>query len=178
VREAGPGGAGPSRRTILGVLGGGLGLAVPVLGGCSGEAEPAAPPADLAGLTLLVGAITSEQGLIAAYEAARRAHPSLARHIDGPLAHHREHLAVLRRHYVPGTGSRATEGPALPGPPRAQQAPDEESETLEELRGAESKAAAARLAEVARAAPGMAQLLASIGACEAGHAASLALVRT
>jgi hypothetical protein len=38
------------------------------------------------------------------------------------------------------------------------------------LRTAERQAASARLADVTRVAPGMAQLFASIGACEAGHA--------
>lgn len=177
--EAEPGGGrAVSRRVILGGgLAGGAALAVPLLGGCDADAEPVAPPADVAAVSLLVGAIASEQSLIALYEAARRAHASLAGHIDRPLAHHREHLRVLRRHYIPGTGSRATDGPAIP-PSRPQQAPGEASEALAALREAEGKAAAARLAEVARAAPGVAQLLASIGACEAGHAASLALVST
>jgi hypothetical protein len=120
--------------------------------------------------------VAAEQDLIALYEAVRSAHASLARHIDPLLAHHREHLAVLRRHYVPGTGERANEGGTIPAP-RVQQAPEQASEALAAFRQAEDKAAAARLAEVAKAQPGLAQVLASIGACEAGHAEALALAR-
>ncbi|MFF5259388.1 hypothetical protein ACFY4C_10620 [Actinomadura viridis] len=159
------------------VLSGGAVLAVPFLGGCDGagvgsrtrpSAVPAAPE-----VTVLMGAIAAEEGLIALYESARAAHASLARRIDPALARHREHLAVLRRHYVPGSGDRAGEGSAAlrPAPPRA---PEEAAEALAALRRAESAAAAARAAEAGRVAPGLAQLLASVGACEAGHAAALA----
>ncbi|WP_395108721.1 hypothetical protein [Actinomadura sp. SCN-SB] len=170
----GPASAAVSRRAVVG---GGAALAVPLLAGCGGGGDPedghahAPDPA----VPLLLGVMAAERDLIASYEAARRAHASLARHLDRPLAHHREHLAVLRRHYVPGTGARAHEGGALPAP-RVVQAPGKASEALKELREAEARAAAARVAEVSRATPGLAQLLASIGACEAGHAAVLSRV--
>lgn len=153
------------RRAVLGGT-----LALPLLAGCAAEAD--APRGDV---STLVGAIASEQDLIASYEAARAAHASLARRIDPFLAHHREHLAVLRRHYVPGSGDRAGEGGRIPAP-RAQQIPDEARAALARLREAETRAASARAADAGKADPGLAQLLASIGACEAGHAA--ALVRT
>ncbi|PRX04111.1 UNVERIFIED_ORG: hypothetical protein CLV66_10874 [Actinomadura viridilutea] len=153
-----------SRRAVLG---GTAGIALPALGGC-GRA-PAAPAPELA---VLVGAIAAEQDLIALYEAARGAHASLAGRLAPVLAHHREHLAVLRRHYVPGSGRFARTAP-LPAP-RAQRVPGDPSGALAALRSAESRAAAARAAEAGRAGPGLAQLLASIGACEAGHAAALA----
>ncbi|GAA4157186.1 hypothetical protein [Actinomadura keratinilytica] len=155
-----------SRRAVLG---GTAGIVFPALGGC-GRA-PAAPPALDPELMILVGAITAEHDLIALYEAVRGAHADLAERIAPALAHHREHLAVLRRHYVPGSGRLASPAPAPS--PVAQPVPGDRSGALAVLRRAESQAAAARVAEVERAGPGLAQLLASIGACEAGHAAAL-----
>ncbi|MFI0485887.1 ferritin-like domain-containing protein [Actinomadura sp. 9N215] len=154
-----------SRRALLGrgaVLGGGA-LVLPWLAGCAAEA--AAPRADL---PALVGAIASEQNLIATYEAARSMNRSLAGRLDPVLAHHREHLDVLKRHYVPGSGDRADEGGAIPAP-RASSVP-RGGGVLVTLRDAEDRAAKERRAEAAKAGPGLAQLLASIGACEAGHA--------
>jgi hypothetical protein len=177
--EGGPAAGAVSRRAVLG---GGAALTVPLLNGCGGDGSDASDQnagraTANAALTLLIGAMSAEQELIALYEAARDAHESLARHLDPPLAHHREHLAVLRRHYVPGTGERANEGGGIPRPRSSEAAPDEASEALARLREAEATAASARVAEVAKAAPGLAQVLASIGACEAGHAAALALAR-
>ncbi|WP_329519955.1 hypothetical protein [Spirillospora sp. NBC_01491] len=151
-----------SRRAVLGGT-----LTLPLLAGCAAEA--AAPRTEV---PALVGAIASEQDLIASYEAARAAHASLAGRIDPVLARHREHLAVLRRHYVPGSGERADEGGAIP-PPRPQKIPAAPREALAVLRQAETKAATARVADAGKVDPALAQLLASIGACEAGHAAAL-----
>ncbi|MFB4311009.1 DUF4439 domain-containing protein [Actinomadura sp. GTD37] len=153
------------RRALL--LGGGAALVLPWLSGCAAEAAQPSGPAR-GDVPVLVGAIASEQNLIAAYEAARSARPALAGRLDPVLAHHREHLAVLKRHYVPGSGDRADEGGALPpppGPPTASQ-----GSPLAELRAAEDRAARGRIADAAKAGPALAQLLASIGACEAGHA--------
>ena len=168
-----------SRRALLGrgawLAAGALPLA---LAGCSAKAAPAGD------VPTLAGAIASEQNLVASYEAAVAAAQSaetwLAKRLRPVLAHHREHLAVLRRHYVPGSGDRAHEGGAIPSPsaiavPRGGGA-------LSALRDLEERAAMARTAEAAKAAPELAQLLASIGACEAGHALTVRgrtpLVRT
>ena len=152
-----------SRRALLGrgaALGGAL-LVLPA----AGCAEETGPHEDV---PTLVGAIASEQDLIAGYEAARSADASLAGRLDPVLAHHREHLAVLKRHYVPGSGDRAGEGGAIPSP-SAVPVPDGDK-AVAALRDAEDRAAKALAAGAAKAAPGLAQLLASIGACEAGHA--------
>ncbi|HEY8480133.1 MAG TPA: ferritin-like domain-containing protein [Spirillospora sp.] len=154
-----------SRRTLLGrgaVLGG-VAFLSPWTTGCDAEAVP---HKDVATLT---GAITSEQNLIATYEAARSADASLAGRLDPVLARHREHLAVLKRHHVPGSGDRAHEGGGAIPAPSAVPIP-EGADVLKALRAAEDRAAMARTADAAEAAPGLAQLLASIGACEAGHA--------
>ncbi|RKS74933.1 uncharacterized protein DUF4439 [Actinomadura pelletieri DSM 43383] len=154
-----------SRRALLGrgvVLGGGA-LVLPWAAGCAARAE--APRQDV---PTLVAAIASEQNLVATYAAARAANPSLAGRLEPVLARHREHLAVLRRHYVPGSGDRADEGGAIPSP-SVLPVPGGGA-ALAALRDAEDRAARERAAAAAKAAPGLAQLLASIGACEAGHA--------
>ncbi|CNG38433.1 hypothetical alanine rich protein [Mycobacterium tuberculosis] len=148
------------RRALL--LSGGAALVLPWLSGCAAEA---APRRDVG---TLVGAIASERELIAAYEAARSSGSVPAGRLDPVLAHHREHLAVLKRHYVPGSGDRADEGGALPGPSPAPAVPG--GSVLGWLRDLEDRAARARTADAAQAGPALAQLLASIGACEAGHA--------
>lgn len=152
-----------SRRVLFG---GSATLALPWLCGCTAEASPRED------VSVLVGAIASEQNLIASYEAARAANASLARRLDPVLAHHREHLAVLRRHYVPGSGNRAHEGGAIPSP-KALPLPSGGAGVLGALRQAEDRAAAARGDDVAKAGPGLSQLLVSIGACEAGHAGTV-----
>src|SRR5690606_10434218 len=156
-----------SRRALLrrGAVLGGAALPPPWTAGCT----PA--PVLHEDLPVLAGAIASEQNLIASYEAVLSAQPSLAARLDPVLARHREHLAVLKRHYVPGSGDRADEGGGIPAP-RAVPMPGGPGGdgALEALRRAEDRAAAARTADAAKAAPGLAQLLASVGACEAGHA--------
>lgn len=154
-----------SRRALLGraaLLGGGAVPALPWIASCAAQA---APREDVA---TLVGAIAAEQNLIAAYEAARSANASQAARLDPVLAHHRRHLAVLKRHYVPGSGNRADEGGAIPSQVAARVPAG--AAGLSALRDMEDRAARGRMADAAKAGPALAQLLASIGACEAGHA--------
>jgi hypothetical protein len=157
--------AAPTRRAVLG----GSAALLATAAGCTsvGRAEaPAAGP----GVSLLAGAIQSEADLIALYAAVLIAHQRLADRLRPLQDHHVQHLAVLKRHYVPGS----TTGTATPAPQATATAPDSENRALAALRSAERRAAAARAGEVRRATPGLAQLLASIGACEAGHAQELA----
>ncbi|OLT20119.1 hypothetical protein BJF79_47465, partial [Actinomadura sp. CNU-125] len=123
-------------------------------------------------MAALVRAIAAEQDLIASYEAVRAADPGLAGAVDPVLARHREHLKVLKNHYVPGSGDRRHEGGRIPSPsPLA--VPSGRDAALEALRRAEGASAVARAADTAQVEPGLAQLLASIGACEAGHARTI-----
>ncbi|MFE9100356.1 DUF4439 domain-containing protein [Actinomadura geliboluensis] len=163
-----------SRRALLrrgAVLGGAIGggaLLLPWLAGCAAESS-ASSPAGRTGVAVLVGAIASEQHLIAAYEAARSSGAVPAGRLDPVLAHHRRHLEVLKRHYVPGSGDRAGEGGAMPSASPAPPVPAGSAQALAFLRDAEEDAARARTADAAKVSPALAQLLASIGACEAGH---------
>lgn len=161
---------GPSRRSVLGAMAL-TGAVAGTLGatGCSRREDPKPHP-DVA---LLTGVIAGEERLVALYEAARRAHADLAPRLDPALAHHREHLATLRRHYRQGSRPSPSAGrrPAAPPVPKV---PDDRGEAVAALRAAERAAAAARVAEAGKVGPGLAQLLASIGACEAGHDTALA----
>jgi hypothetical protein len=163
-----------TRRAVLaGAVLGGPAVAAPA--GCSKKRpEQLKPHPDVA---VLLAAIATEERLVALYESTRTTHQDLARRIDPMLAHHRDHLSALRRHYVPGTGSEgqtSTPTPTQRADAVAATAPKSRRQALVALRTAERRAAAARLTEVTRVTPGMAQLLASIGACEAGHATWLA----
>ncbi|MEV5828408.1 ferritin-like domain-containing protein [Spirillospora sp. NPDC052242] len=154
---------GVRRRALLGGA-----LVLPLLSGSlTGCAAEAAAP--VRGMPALVRAIAAEQDLIASYEAARAAIPGLAGEIDPVLARHREHLRVLKEHHVPGSGDRRHEGGRIPSP-SARPVPSGRDAALAALRRAEGEAAVARAADTAHVEPGLAQLLASIAACEAGHA--------
>jgi hypothetical protein len=166
-----------TRRAVLAgaVLGG---PAAAALAGCSKKRpEQLKAHPDVA---VLLAAIATEERLVALYESTRATHQDLARRIDPMLAHHRDHLSALRRHYVPGTGSEGQSVTPTPAPTQSADAatdataPRSRRQALVALHRAERRAAAARLADVTRVTPGMAQLLASIGACEAGHATWLA----
>jgi hypothetical protein len=155
-----------TRRVLIG------GATVAALAGCSTKRPQQLPPRP--DLAVLLGAMANEERLIALYESARGQHPELGRHLDPLLAHHQAHLTVLRRHYVPGTNggpapraTTASPGGAAPAVPRGRR------QAVTALRSAESRAATARTADLTKVSAGMAQLFASIGACEAGHAAWL-----
>jgi hypothetical protein len=151
------------------VLGGSAAAILVTVTGCS-KVSPAASPTPGPEVALLEGVIQNEAGLIALYEAVMAAHTSLADSLRPLHDHHTQHLAVLKRHYVPGTDT----GTATPAPRPTATAPASRSRALAALRAAERKAAAARADDVRHATPGLAQLLAGIGACEAAHAQVLA----
>jgi hypothetical protein len=158
-------------------LAGGVG-GVGALAGCAKKpTRELEPHPDVA---VLLGAIATEEHLITLYESTRKSHPELSRRIDPLLAHHRDHLTVLRRHYRPGTDPDSTSvsrvGATGPAAAAAGDVPRSRRQAVAALRTAERRAATARTADVARVAPGLAQLLASIAACEAGHMAWLTRV--
>jgi hypothetical protein len=151
------------------MLGGALALGLPLAAGCG--RRRAVIPAPHPDVAVLRTAIDNESGLIALYEAVTTKHAALAERLAPLLAHHRDHLSVLRRHYVPGSGE-GTPRPTAPGAPAV--VPDDPGKAIVSLRTAERQAAASRAADVEKVPSGLAQLFASIGACEAGHAAALA----
>jgi hypothetical protein len=78
---------------------------------------------------------------------------------------------MLRRYYVPGSGKGASAEPSLPSP-QTHLVSRQPSRALAALRSAEGKAAAQCTTNAGKASPGLAQLLASIGASEAAFAGS------
>lgn len=153
------------------MLGGGLVLGLTAaLGGCT-DAPPAAPPRPHPDVAVLLAATVAERELLALYAAVRSAHEDLAARLDPIIERHRRHLDVLHRHRLHPVTRSAAPSPTAPLAPAA---PDRPAKALSVLRAAELRAAAARLDDVAAVAPGLAQLLAAIGACEAAHAESLA----
>lgn len=135
--------------------------------GCTSatHAGPSAGPE----VSLLDKVIQNETALIALYDAALAAHPRLAGRLRPLRDDHAQHLSVLQRHYVPGSDT----GTATPAPRPTATVPGTESGALSAIRGAERRAASARAEDVLQALPGLSQLLAAIGACEAGHAQEL-----
>ncbi len=132
----------------------------------------------------------AEQDLLAAYDAITVAHPELAGRLATFRADHVAHLQAL----VPGAtpsgpppsttpastasastspsstspSSTASAGPPLSSPPAS-------SAILHQLADLERAAAAARLSDVATTSGSLARLIASIGGCEAAHAALLSV---
>jgi hypothetical protein len=113
----------------------------------------------------------AEEALVALHAATVARHPGL----DGALAqatgHHRVHLDALAGS-APREAVTAT-GPTTTAPPPG--IPDDPAAALAAVREAEADAATERLLDcLASVDPGLAALLASVGAAEAAHAALLA----
>jgi hypothetical protein len=160
-----------SRRTLL--RGSALGVAALTVAGCAAE-EPkpvvATPPDPET--VLLNQLIAGKERTVALYASAASA--KLA-----PFAErHEAHLAELRRRLrdklLSGASPAAvSSSPAsTPPSPSATPAPSRRP-TLRSLRDLERKAAALRPRQLAGVSPALAQLIASIGACEAAHAMAL-----
>jgi hypothetical protein len=148
-------------------------LAVPLLaGGCKGIGALGTPPRPAPDVAVAREAIAGERLLIARHTAVLAALPGLAGQLRPVLAQHTEHLARLRaRLRDPGTGTGAT--PTARATPAAPQVPHAPAAALASLRTAEDAAAAALVRHLSLVSPSFAQLLASIAASEASHAALL-----
>jgi hypothetical protein len=143
--------------------------ALPLLAaGCKGVGALGTPPKPAADVAVVRDAIAGESYLIARYGAVLAAVPGLAGELRPLLAQHHEHLGRLRARLIIPRG-----GPPTPSPkptPRVPPVPGTAGAALGYLRDAENAAATAMLAHLQRAAPSLAQLLASISASEATHA--------
>jgi hypothetical protein len=150
----------PSRRWFLAggaavLLGGGAGAAADLLSRSGPAPRPRAPEA-------LLSAVAAERTLLADLDATTGGSTDARRAITAVRADHAAHLAALTDLL---TGYRAeprnSTGSLRPrGTPR----------TLAELRAAEQRAATSAGGWAAALSGGQAALLASIAACEAGHA--------
>jgi len=120
-------------------------------------------------------AATSERALVAAYDDAMRAHPDLATALGAVRADHVAHLKALNPDLVlsPAPVPSSTGSPTAPASPPASPPAATVLAVVAMLTDLETRAAAARLGDMATATGSLAALLASIGGCEAAHAATL-----
>ena len=127
------------------------------------------PPVVSAQTQALLYAVTAEQNLIWIYNRAIAAYSGLSPALAPLRAEHEAHLAQLRGRVVEPPGKRVpdtvTSKPALGTTAAA---------VLTQLRDAEQAAVAATMSRLDGASPSLAQLYASIGACEATHVSVLA----
>ncbi|GAA1122775.1 hypothetical protein [Nocardiopsis composta] len=176
-RRADPrsGGIAVTRRTAL--LGALAAAAAAGVSGCGVRWYPSEVGQDE---RILRGAVTAKERLVARYRAAVEAGEGPAGLLESFLSHHEEHLAALRDRLPEdaadgeagqdrGSAESGENGAASPEP-----VPEEPPSTAD-LQAAEEASAVARARECAQVLePALAQLLASVGACEIGHAHLLA----
>lgn len=120
-------------------------------------------------VALVRRAIAGEEELVVRYDAVRRRHPRLAGRLDPLAREHVEHLRVLR-----GRLSRVAAPTVSARPPKEPSVPAAPADATAALAERERVAAAHRLDDILSASPPLAQLLASISACDVVHAALLA----
>jgi hypothetical protein len=145
----------PTRRTVLATG------AVLALAGCLPADESAPPPPD-PDLVLRRRVAAEVRALVAAYVAATATFPALAARLGPLAAEHDAHVAALDPR-PPSTR------PSLPVPPE----PATATATLDRLADLERSAGRRRTSQSLRAGSDLARLLASVGACNAVHAALL-----
>jgi hypothetical protein len=164
--------ADPTRRRVL--TASALMLTTGGTAGCaSGQAWPwARPPVPAPEVGVLRTVIAAEHAMVSRYAAVLSARPALAATVSPLLRQHQQHLAQLRDRLAVPAGARPSPTPAA----RARQAPVPagRAAVLAYLGRAETDQAAFLLRTLAAVAtPSLAQLMASISASEASHAALL-----
>ncbi|WP_431929527.1 hypothetical protein [Nonomuraea jabiensis] len=149
-----------SRRVLL--VGGAAALTA-----CSstGPPQPSVQASDSPETTLLKDLIAEKERTIALYSSlisggAQKLAPFRDRH--------QAHVNELRKYVTVASAPPATAASTAASTPAPAPKP-----SLSRLRDLERKAAALRIRQLDRVSPGVAQLIASIGACEAAHALAL-----
>lgn len=168
--------AGTTRRRVLSASVLAALAAAGGVAGCASEPSPwAKPPKPLPDVKVLHDVISAEYTMISKYTAVLAAHPGLAGPMSPLLAQHREHLSALRARLVIPPGASPAQAAAATARPRVSRprVPSSQAAAASYLRTAERDQAAVLVRRVAGVPPSLAQLLASIGACEAAHAALL-----
>jgi hypothetical protein len=155
--------AGPTRRAVL------LGTVALAATACSASSGPGTEENDAA---IVARVADSKRVLLERYAATAAQHPDKQAVLAPLSAEHELHLTVLG---VPERTDAPASRPASPdNPPTASptpvRIPASAREALDMLSDAERKASDSRLAGILAASPGLARLLASIGACESAHA--------
>ncbi|MFG1943476.1 DUF4439 domain-containing protein [Nonomuraea sp. NPDC048826] len=158
-----------SRRALLAG-----GAAVAALAGCGATPDPE-PVRDTPEQALARTLIADKERTIALYSALIAGGDD---ELVGLRDHHQAHLAELRRRYPdlatrpPGPTTSAS--PATPTASPTASPTSTPTMTPGRMRALERKSAARRPAQLAGVAPALAQLVASMGACEILHAATTA----
>lgn len=162
-------GARVTRRMLLGAAVAGL-----AAGGCSTRSpEPPPPKPPDPQTVLLISLLRDKEQMITLYRQAASGTEKPAPALEAFRLRHVEHLTALRK-LLPEDNRT---GDAAPGTSPSGSPSPSPAVTVDELRDAERRAAAARPGQMAKASPVLAQLLASIGACEAVHAVALGRLR-
>ena len=154
-----------SRRAVLAG-----GAAAAALSGCgaSDAPQPSPTPSQDPEQVLLRQLIADKEHTIALYSTLITAgQTKLTPFRD----RHQAHLDELRKR-LPG-GSQAASVTPVPGGSQTASAAPVPKTSLSRLRDAERRSAALRVRQLAGVSPQLAQLIASIGACEATHALAL-----
>ncbi|GII55148.1 hypothetical protein Pth03_35370 [Planotetraspora thailandica] len=141
-----------------------------IVSGCTSRSEePAAPRPKDPQVVLLTSLIEAKEQMIALYDRGALAGADLATALGPFKQRHAAHLAAFKKLMPPGESSSPSPSPTA----SAAASPV----SLAKLRDAERRAAAGRAKQMAHASPALAQLLASVGACEAVHAMALGVLR-
>jgi len=147
------------------------------------SAQPTLSPDELLARRVAV----AEQALLAAYDAAAVSHPELAGRLAPFRADHAAHLSALVAGAVsvpapsaPPTSPSPSGEPSSPSPSgqpssAPPSSPSPSTVIFTQLAAVERSAAAARIDDLATTTGSLASLLASIGGCEASHAALLSV---
>ena len=163
--------ADPTRRRML--TASALMLTAGTAGCASGQAWPwARPPVPAPEVGVLRNVIAAEHAMVSRYTAVLSARPALAATVSPLLRQHQQHLAQLRERLVVPAGARPS--PTRTAPARQAPVPAGRAAVLAYLRRTETDQAAFLVRTLAAVAtPSLAQLMASISASEAAHAALL-----
>jgi hypothetical protein len=139
-------------------------------------ASAAPTPAPLSGDQLVAQRVAvAEEALLAAYDASAAAHPELAGRLAPFRADHAAHLHGLAPGVAPPSSAPSSTAPAPVASAAAPASSPPASVVFEQLADLERNAAAARVNDVATTSGSLARLIASIGGCEAAHAALLSV---
>lgn len=160
-----------TRRSVLAAALTAAPITVPALATAGCGAPAAATPAagSPSNVTILRAAIAAKNDLVGKYTAVLAAYPALEPLLGPLISDNDAHLAELQRRLIEPARPARRRGAGRPPP----QAPSDPGAALATLRSAERAAAAAHVGQLRMAAPSLAQLLASIAACEAAHAVAL-----
>lgn len=143
-------------------------------GGCGRIRPWSTPPVQAPDVDVLAGVIAAEHSMISRYRSVILGFAGLGPAITPLLRQHEEHLAQLQARLVVPPGSPYRPSPSSGGTHSGTAGlPATATAALAYLRAAERDEAAALVRRLATVTPSLAQLMASIGASEASHAAVL-----